>query len=143
MFETARQWGWAFLASVSQPFAHRLNPIRAQHHLNTHLRPSSIVLSNSYLSFTQALARRYCARCRAIRLAQARISKFIDPTTLLPYWLHPGTGITSWSKPKVFGAEDVEHATMIATSRTEHLVRQAEAMVLCLPRPTPVRTRVM
>ncbi|CAN0231592.1 unnamed protein product, partial [Ectocarpus sp. 12 AP-2014] len=34
----------------------------------------------------QSLGRRYCARCRAIRLARAKISKFIDPTTHLPYW---------------------------------------------------------
>ncbi|CAM9227337.1 unnamed protein product, partial [Laminaria digitata] len=71
----------------------------------------------------QALGRRYCARCRAIRLARARIAKFIDPTSNLPYWVHPGTGITSWTKPKIFGADDVEQAITVATSRTEHLVK--------------------
>lgn len=70
----------------------------------------------------QARGRRYCARCRAIRLARARVAKFIDPTSNLPYWVHPGTGITSWTKPKIFGADDVEQAITVATSRTEHLV---------------------
>lgn len=70
----------------------------------------------------QALARRFYARCLAIRIAQARITKYIDPTTTLPYWVHPGTGVTSWTKPKIFGAQDAEHATMVATSKTEHLV---------------------
>lgn len=72
----------------------------------------------------QTLGRRYCARCRAIRLAQARISKYIDSNTQLPYWVNPATGVTTWSKPKVFGAADVEHAMMVATSKTEHLVRR-------------------
>ncbi|CAM9276018.1 unnamed protein product [Ectocarpus sp. 12 AP-2014] len=67
--------------------------------------------------------KRYCARCRAIRLARAKISKFIDPTTHLHYWLNPTTGVTTWTKPKVFGAADVEQAMMVATSKTEHLVK--------------------
>eukprot|EP00752_Nemacystus_decipiens_P002143 g2042.t1 len=71
----------------------------------------------------QTLGRRYCARCRAIRLAQARISKYIDPNTQLPYWVNPATGVTTWTKPKVFGAEDVKHPMMVATSKTEHLVK--------------------
>ncbi|CAM9991087.1 unnamed protein product, partial [Ectocarpus sp. 12 AP-2014] len=53
----------------------------------------------------------------------AKISKFIDPTTHLPYWLNPTTGVTTWTKPKVFGAADVENAMMVATSKTEHLVK--------------------
>lgn len=73
----------------------------------------------------QALGRRYCARCRAIRLAQAQISKYIEPTKQLPYWVNPATSVTTWTKPKIFGASDVEHAMMVATSRTEHLVRLA------------------
>lgn len=76
----------------------------------------------------QALARRYSARCRAIRLAQVCIFKYIDPTTHLPYWVHLKTGITSWKKPKVFRADDVEHAMMVATSKTEHLVRQGTTL---------------
>lgn len=70
----------------------------------------------------QAIGRRYCARCRAIRVAQVRISKYVDPATNLPYWVNPVTGVTTWSKPKVFGAADAEHAMMVATSKTEHLV---------------------
>lgn len=72
--------------------------------------------------YPQALGRRYRSRAFAIRLAQARITKYIDPKTRLPYWQHPGTGIISWSKPKIFGLEDVDHATMVATKKTEHLV---------------------
>ncbi|CAB1111112.1 unnamed protein product [Ectocarpus sp. CCAP 1310/34] len=80
-------------------------------------------VARTALESLESLGRRYCARCRAIRLAQAKISKFIDPTTHLPYWLHPTTGVTTWTKPKVFGAADVEHAMMVATSKTEHLVK--------------------
>ncbi|CAN0081825.1 unnamed protein product [Scytosiphon promiscuus] len=71
----------------------------------------------------QAIGRRYCARCLAIRVAQVRIAKYIDPIRNLPYWVNPVTGVTTWSKPKVFGAADVEHAMMVATSKTEHLVK--------------------
>jgi len=71
----------------------------------------------------QALGRRYCARCSAIRLAQSQISKYIEPTKQLPYWVNPVTSVTTWTKPKIFGASDVGHAMMVATSRTEHLVR--------------------
>ncbi|CAN0094235.1 unnamed protein product, partial [Sphacelaria rigidula] len=71
----------------------------------------------------QAWGRRYCSRASAIRLAQARITKYIDPSTRLPYWQHPSTGIISWSKPKIFGLGDVESAILVATKKTEFLVK--------------------
>lgn len=74
----------------------------------------------------QALSRRYCGRCSAIQLAQRRILKYLDPDSHLPYWVHPSTGVVSWTKPKILGNEDVEHATMVATSGTEYLVRESE-----------------
>lgn len=61
----------------------------------------------------------------AIRLAKVRIVKYIDPSTLLPYWVHGGTGVASWTKPKIFRGEDVDSAVMVASSKTEHLVRHS------------------
>ncbi|CAN0204466.1 unnamed protein product, partial [Discosporangium mesarthrocarpum] len=70
----------------------------------------------------QALERRYLSRCRAVSLAKIILQKYVDPISGQPFWHNPRTGTTSWIKPSILGLSDLDAATMVPTSKTEHLV---------------------
>ena len=56
----------------------------------------------------QRFVRQKLARMKFIRMLRLSYKKFIDPESQLPYWVNPKTGTTTWSKPLIFGDDDVE-----------------------------------
>ncbi|KAE9193387.1 hypothetical protein PF004_g21030 [Phytophthora fragariae] len=56
----------------------------------------------------QTQARRFLARRELRRRMQATYEKFLDPTWGLPYWMNPRSGYSTWHKPRMLGAEDVQ-----------------------------------
>ncbi|KAL3665074.1 hypothetical protein V7S43_009707 [Phytophthora oleae] len=56
----------------------------------------------------QTQARRFLARRELRRRMQETYEKFVDPTWGLPYWMNPRTGYSTWQKPRVLRAEDVQ-----------------------------------
>ncbi|KAK1942207.1 hypothetical protein P3T76_006529 [Phytophthora citrophthora] len=56
----------------------------------------------------QTQARGFLARRELRHRMQQTYEKFIDPTWGLPYWMNPRTGYSTWQKPRVLRAEDVQ-----------------------------------
>ncbi|TYZ59391.1 hypothetical protein PybrP1_001609 [[Pythium] brassicae (nom. inval.)] len=55
----------------------------------------------------QARVRVLLARTQLKRRVQAVYEKYIDPDWGLPYWTNPTSGYSTWAKPRVLRAEDV------------------------------------
>ncbi|KAG1694478.1 hypothetical protein DVH05_021283 [Phytophthora capsici] len=56
----------------------------------------------------QTQARGFLARRELRRRMQETYEKFVDPTWGLPYWMNPRTGYSTWQKPRILRAEDVQ-----------------------------------
>ncbi|ETL41910.1 hypothetical protein L916_07195 [Phytophthora nicotianae] len=57
----------------------------------------------------QTQARKLLARRELRRRMQETYEKFLDPTWGLPYWMNPRSGYSTWQKPRVLGAQDVQY----------------------------------
>lgn len=56
----------------------------------------------------QALARRVLAKRELKTRIKVAYDKLVDPEYGLPYWMNPRSGFSTWRKPPVLGADDVE-----------------------------------
>ncbi|KAG2783362.1 hypothetical protein PC129_g8008 [Phytophthora cactorum] len=56
----------------------------------------------------QTQARELLARRELRRRMQETYEKFLDPTWGLPYWMNPRSAYSTWQKPRILGAEDVQ-----------------------------------
>lgn len=83
----------------------KLARVRAQHLRDLRDQKNANSRENRAAIRMQALILRFVQRQRAVKLAQKTIVKYI-PATGAPYWYHPQTRVSSYTKPKVLGSYD-------------------------------------
>ena len=72
--------------------------------------------------FIQTRFRQFRARQKYFRMVRSTFACYKDIELDVPYWMNPRTGFTSWTKPSILGAAEVDNVILVPPIRHQFVV---------------------